>query len=66
MLLMFQDLLYICKIDLPLQNYCSSLDILFGITYIPPENTRYMSRDCFTDIEQEMLNMLKATLNIRL
>lgn len=42
----------------------SSSDILFGVTYVPPENTRYSSSDCFTDIEQEMLNMLKTTQNI--
>ena len=35
-------------------------DILFGIVYIPPENTQYSSADCFTDIEQELMNFSKT------
>ena len=39
-------------------------DILFGIVYIPPENTRYSSADCFTDIEQELMNFSKTSEHV--
>lgn len=31
----------------------SEKDILFGITYIPPEGTKYSSKDAYSDIENE-------------
>ena len=30
-------------------------DVLFGIVYIPPENTRYSSESAFTELETELL-----------
>ena len=39
-------------------------DVLFGIVYLPPENTRYSSADCFTDIEQELMNFSKTSENV--
>jgi exonuclease III len=32
-------------------------DIIFGVVYTPPEGSRYSSPDCFSDIEQEILNV---------
>ena len=39
---------------------------MLGITYtcIPPENTRYISADCFTDIEREMLIFFVNPVNV--
>jgi hypothetical protein len=33
-----------------------NLDIIFGIVYIPPENTVYSSQDAFREIENEYNN----------
>jgi hypothetical protein len=34
-------------------------DLLMGCVYIPPENTKYASTDTFSDIENEMFNLVK-------
>ena len=34
-------------------------DLLTGCVYIPPENTKYSSTDAFSDIENEMFNLVK-------
>jgi exonuclease III len=34
-------------------------DLLMGCVYIPPENTKYSSTDAFSDIENEMFNLVK-------
>lgn len=51
---------------LQLKNVCpADVDnILFGIVYIPPENSKYSSPDCFLEIEQELLTVSKNCNNI--
>ena len=39
----------------------SNSDILIGIVNIPAENIRFSSADCFTDIEQELMNFSKTS-----
>ena len=38
-------------------EYCKTEeDIIFGIVYVPPENTRYSSQEAFDQIENELIN----------
>lgn len=32
-------------------------DVICGVVYIPPENTRYVNVDCFNGLEQELINV---------
>lgn len=49
-----------------LKNVClDNVDnILLGIVYIPSENSKYSSPDCFLEIEQELLTVSKNCKNI--
>lgn len=40
----------------------SSSDILFGVTYVPPENTSYSSSDCFTEYRTRNVEYVKNYL----
>ena len=39
-------------------------DLLLGCIYIPTENSKYTSTDCFTEIEEEILQICKSDCNI--
>jgi hypothetical protein len=39
-------------------------DLLLGIVYIPPEYSRYSSRDAFSQIENEYLEFTEKIKNI--
>lgn len=36
-------------------------DIFFGSVYIPTENKKYASKNCFLEIERELINLSRAT-----
>ena len=39
-------------------------DTLFGVIYVPPENTKYSSPECFLEIDREMLDISKTSDNV--
>ena len=38
------------------QKITSNSDVLLGCVYVPPENSKYASKDAFDDIENELLS----------
>jgi glutamine cyclotransferase len=50
------DSKYVLRLKVDKQLFRMRQDVIFGIVYIPPENSIYCTGDPFSEMENEFLN----------